>query len=127
MSPVAGAREGREECLPLARSPRSTSCHLALVRCGRAGIYPRSTPLPGPDGPATLANLTAAGGHLYFTADDGVHGNEVWTSDGTAAGTQMLLDINPTSGGPFGPGGHNGSQASQFTAAGGLVYFTADD
>src|SRR5262249_28276986 len=54
-------------------------------------------------------------------------GNEVWVSDGTAAGTHLLLDINPTSGNLFGPGGPNGSQASQFTAVGDAVYFTADD
>ena len=34
-------------------------------------------------------------GHLYFSADDGSNGNEVWKSDGTAAGTAMLKNINP--------------------------------
>lgn len=34
------------------------------------------------------------GERLYFIANDGVHGNEVWTSDGTSAGTFMVADLN---------------------------------
>lgn len=40
----------------------------------------------------------AVGGTLYFAADDSVHGNEVWQTDGTAAGTSMAADINPGAG-----------------------------
>jgi ELWxxDGT repeat protein len=32
---------------------------------------------------------------LYFNADDDVHGLELWRSDGTAAGTVMVRDIEP--------------------------------
>jgi ELWxxDGT repeat protein len=31
---------------------------------------------------------------LYFTADDGVYGHELWVTDGTALGTMMIKDIN---------------------------------
>jgi ELWxxDGT repeat protein len=31
----------------------------------------------------------------YFAANDGVHGNELWRTDGTAAGTYMVKDTNP--------------------------------
>lgn len=32
---------------------------------------------------------------VYFPADDGQHGLELWSSDGSAAGTQLLVDANP--------------------------------
>lgn len=35
------------------------------------------------------------GGRAYFLASDGVHGRELWSTDGTATGTSMLLDLLP--------------------------------
>ena len=35
-------------------------------------------------------------GTLYFSANDGVYGDERWRSDGTAAGTKMVADISPS-------------------------------
>ena len=37
--------------------------------------------------------LTVIGGTLYFAANDGTDGTELWKSDGTAAGTVMVKDI----------------------------------
>ena len=42
--------------------------------------------------------LTAVGNTLYFGANDGTYGYELWMSDGTASGTVMVKDINSGSG-----------------------------
>src|ERR1700676_651103 len=36
----------------------------------------------------------SVGGVAYFSANDGAHGAELWKSNGTAAGTSMVADIN---------------------------------
>jgi ELWxxDGT repeat protein len=61
-------------------------------------------------------NLTRAGAFVFFTADDGVHGRELWRTDGTSAGTALVRDIW------IGPGG---SVPSNFVAAGNRLVFTA--
>src|SRR4051812_48192950 len=37
--------------------------------------------------PGQVGGLVAIGATTFFDADDGVHGRELWKSDGTAAGT----------------------------------------
>ena len=39
---------------------------------------------------------------LLFYADDCVHGDELWVSDGTYSGTSIVRDINPGSDGSGG-------------------------
>ena len=54
--------------------------------------------LPGSYG-SNPQYLTNVGGTLFFTANDGINGTELWKSDGTAAGTVLVKDINPGSDG----------------------------
>ena len=49
-----------------------------------------------PTGTSFLNNLTNVNGTLFFRANDGTNGTELWKSDGTSAGTVMIKNINPT-------------------------------
>ncbi|AFE06532.1 hypothetical protein COCOR_05709 [Corallococcus coralloides DSM 2259] len=42
-----------------------------------------------------LSESVRLGGVVLFPADDGVHGQEVWRTDGTEAGTRMVKDVTP--------------------------------
>lgn len=37
----------------------------------------------------------AMGNYVYFRANDGIHGIELWRTDGTEEGTEMLADVYP--------------------------------
>jgi ELWxxDGT repeat protein len=64
--------------------------------------------------PAHLANLN---GTLFFAADDGILGHELWKSDGTAEGTVLVKDIRP--------GGN--SEPADLTNVNGTLFFMAND
>lgn len=55
---------------------------------------------------------------LFFSADDAIFGRELWSSDGTTAGTAIVADICP---------GVRGSEPSHLIGWGGKVYFQAED
>jgi ELWxxDGT repeat protein len=70
-----------------------------------------------PGGDSYPPYLTNVNGTPFFSADDGIHGWELWKSDGTDAGTIMVKDINPL-----------GSPCPRFlTNVNGKLFFTADD
>ena len=80
---------------------------LALAACGGGGGG-------GAGAPATP-------GALYFRADDGATGAELWKTDGTAAGTTLVRDIR-TVPSPIAP-----SAPRAMAAFNGALYFIADD
>ncbi|HEX6901621.1 MAG TPA: ELWxxDGT repeat protein [Thermoanaerobaculia bacterium] len=57
-------------------------------------------------------------GVLYFAANDGVHGSELWRTDGTAVGTFLVADLRP---------GPQGSNPDELTDLGGHLFFQADN
>ena len=73
--------------------------------------------LPG-SGDGDPMFLTTMGGLVFFRCDDGIHGFELWKSDGTEQGPVMVKDINP---------GSEHSDPNELFAVPGTLYFTADD
>jgi ELWxxDGT repeat protein len=65
-----------------------------------------------------VPSFAPAGDRLLFAGSDPAHGSELWITDGTAAGTRRLRDIQP---------GAGGSAPQGFVSAGGRVFFAADD
>jgi ELWxxDGT repeat protein len=72
---------------------------------------------PGDPGNYWFTGDAVMGNYFFVLGDDGVHGTEVWQSDGTKNGT-FVLDINP---------GPTGSGVGWANAANGAFYIEADD
>jgi ELWxxDGT repeat protein len=71
-----------------------------------------------PGGGAAIEQITCLGSAAWMSANDGTHGQEPWTSDGTTAGTQLLKDIAP---------GTGDSDPGPFVQFNGSHYFGADN
>ena len=83
-------------------------------------INPGSTTTSGITTPNSSdpTDLVTVGGVVYFAANDGTDGTQLWRSDGTAAGTVMLTDINSAGG---------GMSPTNLTNVNGKLFFTAND
>ncbi|WP_405562994.1 ELWxxDGT repeat protein [Polaribacter sp. Asnod6-C07] len=57
-------------------------------------------------------------GKIFFTADNGINGQELWTTEGTTETTFLFKDINP---------GSEGASIEHLTIFNGKLYFSADD
>src|SRR5688572_27243580 len=64
------------------------------------------------------ASLQRVGNQVFFSANDGTHGVELWRSDGTTNGTAMVVDLLP---------GVQSSQPQIVGTLGNAVLFTAYD
>ena len=92
----------------------SSSNNVDSEPCEVATLVSDTWPGPGSGDPSSI---TAIDGKLYYEANDGVHGEELWVY-GPSTGPSLLTDIVPGSG---------GSDPSGFTELGGKIYFTAND
>ena len=70
-----------------------------------------------PTGSSYPRYFTIVDDTIYFRAYDETHGDELWKSDGTEAGTTMVKDINSA----------GDSSPSYLTAINDILYFSADD
>lgn len=68
----------------------------------------------------SVGSFAKLGNTLFFAGNDGSTGIELWKTDGTAAGTVLVKDINKVSSTPS-------SGVSGLFAFNGKVYFSADD
>lgn len=64
-----------------------------------------------------LTEFAVMNGYVYFVADDGVSGPELWRSNGTELGTELVKDIFPLE--------RIGSYPQDITAVGNTLYFSA--
>ena len=72
---------------------------------------------PGSSVSKNIFSFAVADGKLFFVADDGQHGFELWETDGTDIGTKMIYDINTV----------RGSIPKELTTVGENLFFTAED
>jgi ELWxxDGT repeat protein len=68
--------------------------------------------------PANPSSLTNLNGKLFFVANDGSHGAELWKSDGTQNGTTLVKDILP---------GATSSAVDSLLNVNGVLFFSAND
>jgi ELWxxDGT repeat protein len=89
-----------------------------------AGTYRAKDILPGTSGGLSSAFTRSIemNGELYFVANDGVHGFELWRSDGTEAGTTMVADVFPGD-----VNGLSNVNRTPMANVGGTLYFVAND
>jgi ELWxxDGT repeat protein len=91
-----------------------TAAGTALVK----DIKPGSAGSAGSDATKAFNALANVNGTLFFSADNGVSGLELWKSNGTAAGTKLIKDIHP---------GSAGSSITSMANVNGTLFFGADD
>ncbi len=97
-----------------------TAAGTTLVKDVDPGPGPGIEPLGGSFILPTLRSRFASDGDgtLYFAADDGASGRELWKSDGSEAGTQRVMDVAE---------GPAGSDPTDLVSVGGRLFFAADD
>ncbi len=73
---------------------------LAMIDIEKGAVTPVDI-RPGTTGSDPEGFVSWDDQYTVFAADDGIAGRELWVTDGTAAGTRLLADLNPGAGGSF--------------------------
>lgn len=136
-----GTSEGTELFYDLKHAYGSLPSHMTPVgnrlffRCNEYGYYQLGTSdgtfngtrylsiNPGGQGISEGSEFIDFNGRLAVSANDGIHGYELWMSDGTSEGTYMVKDINPGSA----DGLYNEQALQTFYVIGDQLYFMARD
>ncbi len=84
---------------------------------GSGSLAPVSTLSTAAQG-LDAGRLVATASQLFFLARDEAHGVELWRSDGTAAGTSLVADLEP---------GPASSSFRELRVAGGKLFFSLSD
>ncbi len=75
------------------RYRRNAGQGVVQIRWNGGRHHPASDIFVGPSS-SNPQNFVTVGSVAYFAADNGNNGRELWRSDGTAGGTQLISDIN---------------------------------
>lgn len=86
-----------------------------------AGTFPSHDLVIGNGSAIAESLFVDAGGRGFFVANDGVHGGELWTTDGTADGTTLLKDIY------YNAVPNQPSDIRQLVTVGDTAFFSAND
>jgi len=103
-------RAMNDRCRPF----RDLAGFLAIVALAQL-VHPQPSVLISTDAGGAPADLIEAGDHLYFTADDGISGRELWRLDAHGEVQQVRDFIS----GPY------GSDPRHFVSSGERLYFTS--
>jgi ELWxxDGT repeat protein len=76
--------------------------------------------------PSKFYPTAVIGNVYYFVAEDGVHGNEIWRSDGTDRGTYMVVDRNTVDEAAVDEYGYE-YDIESFTVFNNKLYYSAKD
>ncbi|MFM9963778.1 MAG: ELWxxDGT repeat protein [Planctomycetaceae bacterium] len=107
--------QGRLERQRIGRSIESVEARTLLT------AVPQLIELAPGAGAAAPQNLVNVHGVLFLSADDGTTGQELWKSDGTVLGTQLVKNIQPDDDGAY------GSNPGEMTNVGGMLFFRVEE
>jgi ELWxxDGT repeat protein len=107
--------QARRRCWP---SPRLEALEDRLLPSLTPHLLKDINPGSASSTPPTNQQFVEVNGVAFFAANDGVHGVELWKSNGTGAGTLLVKDINP---------GGATSYPSLLTNVNGTLFFRANN